>query len=619
MESLEKGQGLRIDAELFLLPLTTCMTQFDSSEQEGDEAFPLCHIALHDTPPYTQTVFNLHMDDGRHARTYDKQKEEEQLLAQVEVAPCRSCTKELQLQPPQMASVADNGGEVVACDNSLPAELWLQILDYALYDCTLQEQLRLTLVCGQWQALIYSYFFDRRILFHKGANNNNNIDERLKHMASSPVLREIAFQYFDFSQCGDLTRAGLQYLGCFAGSLKVVNLGSYVLDRDLKYLKPLRALKSLSVQRINTLGVKYISKIAAHLKILKFTRCFFDDEALQLLESFSASLTVLNLLRCNNITDAGIRYLSALHHLEDLFLRHCKKIGDGALHHVINIASLQALNLHHCSQITDDGMRVLSQWESGVCNLQFLSLERCCRITDKSIPYLMKITSLQTLNLGRCHRVSDAGMLHLSRAQSKQDSYSDHDAEEANFTRPFISLRNLSLFCGNITNSGMQHISYLSSLQLLLLDFCDHIDISHLASLKNLQSLYFGCTDITDEKVSQLSCLSHLRLQTLALRWCDKVTNEGIRSITCLTSLRTLKMFNCRDADDEGIGHLGELSRLEKLHLLNFVRVTNEGIQEIRSLTCLHVSNCGHITDDILHSMPFLTTLKRDGITLLRR
>ncbi len=30
VESLEKGLGLRIDAELFILPLTTCMTQFDS-------------------------------------------------------------------------------------------------------------------------------------------------------------------------------------------------------------------------------------------------------------------------------------------------------------------------------------------------------------------------------------------------------------------------------------------------------------------------------------------------------------------------------------------------------------------------------------------------------------
>jgi F-box/leucine-rich repeat protein 14 len=50
---------------------------------------------------------------------------------------------------------------------------------------------------------------------------------------------------------------------------------------------------------------------------------------------------------------------------------------------------------------------------------------------------------------------------------------------------------------------------------------------------------------------------------------CDKVTSAGLRHLSGLQQLQTLRLDNCKQITDAGLLHLSSLQKLQTLHLGN--------------------------------------------------
>lgn len=77
-----------------------------------------------------------------------------------------------------------------------------------------------------------------------------------------------------------------------------------------------------------------------------------------------------------------------------------------------------------------------------------------------------------------------------------------------------------------------------------------------------------------------------------------KVTNDGLKELAGLKSLKTLTMFFCDQITDAGMKHVKELAALDTLNLGN-TGVTDDGLAELKGLKLksLTVSGCVRMTD----------------------
>jgi hypothetical protein len=180
-------------------------------------------------------------------------------------------------------------------------------------------------------------------------------------------------------------------------------------------------------------------------------------------------LRSLKLRRCFQLTDAGLRHLSALTQLLDLDLGDCE-ITDYGISHLRSFTALVRLDLSGCSLLTDAGLAHVSVLtalrslqlarcegilctDAGVVHICKLSLRRLdlfsSKLSDAALQHVSKISTLQRLDIFRCDRVSDAGLAYL---------------------RDLPLLRWLSVSGCAITEAGVEHISKISKLEVLLVD-----------------------------------------------------------------------------------------------------------------------------------------------------
>jgi hypothetical protein len=118
------------------------------------------------------------------------------------------------------------------------------------------------------------------------------------------------------------------------------------------------------------------------------TRGFNDEDLQKLVEELSGlpQLVMLNLSENRNITDAGVRFLPALHNLRTL-----------------NVSSVG---------MTNAGLATLPTLE----RLSSLDLSFCNRITDLGLKALRSMNRLTALNLQGCVKVTTAGIARLRRS-----------------------------------------------------------------------------------------------------------------------------------------------------------------------------------------------------------
>ena len=192
------------------------------------------------------------------------------------------------------------------------------------------------------------------------------------------------------------------------------------------------------------------------------------------------------------VTDAGLRLkeLAPFKNLQSLLLR-CVNVTDAGLKELAPLQDLQALSLEG-TPVTDAGLKELAALKS----LQTLNLTAtgpaATDVTDAGLKELANFKSLQALDLGGT-KVTDAGMKELAGLQR---------------------LHTLGLWRTKVTDAGLKEFAGLKNLQRLDLTETHITDagLRELAGLQNLRLLALGYTQVTDVGLKELAGLKQLAI-----------------------------------------------------------------------------------------------------------
>ena len=112
-----------------------------------------------------------------------------------------------------------------------------------------------------------------------------------------------------------------------------------------------------------------------------------DKDLGLVIKKYQGRLNSLNLSKCPNITNAGLKHIATLQNLTSLNLVGCRLITDAGLTHIATLKNLTSLNLGWCKRITDAGLTHIATLK----NLTSLYLAWCRQITDAGIKKLQDL------------------------------------------------------------------------------------------------------------------------------------------------------------------------------------------------------------------------------------
>lgn len=186
------------------------------------------------------------------------------------------------------------------------------------------------------------------------------------------------------------------------------------------------------------------------------------------------------------VTDAGLKHLEGLSHLNALWLRNTR-ITDQGLKSFKKLPRLQYLFLDG-NKITDAGLEHLK----GLTQLKGLSLDET-KITDAGLAKLKGLARLDHLSLGGTS-ITDAGLETV---------------------KGFPRLDSLILDNTRITDAGLRHLAGLTRMDRLSLAHTRITDagLEHLKDMKDLTTLDLDETQVSDEGARRLQqTLPHCEL-----------------------------------------------------------------------------------------------------------
>lgn len=185
---------------------------------------------------------------------------------------------------------------------------------------------------------------------------------------------------------------------------------------------------------------------------------------------------------------------------------------------------------------------------------------------------------------------------------------------------PMTTLRLLDLWiASDVTDEGLAHLAHLEHLETLcVMGHVTDDGLVHLANLTQMRRLFLG-ERITDAGLTHLRNMDQLAQLVLSVS-CD-ITDEGLREIGQLTSLRSLDLASARSIPrvvvnpqitDDGIAHLTSLRGLVSLNISG-TGITDEGLRHLTDLPDLRqLDLCAtQITDEGLRILSELPSLRR--------
>lgn len=257
--------------------------------------------------------------------------------------------------------------------------------------------------------------------------DNDRMPLDLAPLAKSGRLRHLTFARFGVAIDSLRVLASLPQLE----SLDFESYGAFDADDELKYLAPLKRLRSLKFSadsEVTGVGLKHLAQ-ATELESLQLGHfAGLTDEGL-------AQLRPLKRLKELDLGDAkptaaGFAALAALTELETLKLR--KELTDAHLAHFAGLVKLRELDLTRWN-ITDAGLAKLDKLTAleqlrlggvkgvtgsglaafaGAAKLKRLSLAGCEGLTDEGLAGVAKLTQLEHLELPQ--QIGDAGLERLA-------------------------------------------------------------------------------------------------------------------------------------------------------------------------------------------------------------
>ncbi|KAJ8010161.1 hypothetical protein DPEC_G00072110 [Dallia pectoralis] len=246
--------------------------------------------------------------------------------------------------------------------------------------------------------------------------------------------------------------------------------------------------------------------------------------------------------------------------------------------------ALKHLSLVNSPLITDAGLSVLSSLQK----LQHLNLASCSKLTDSCLQHISGLKNLSFLSLDQT-KVSDVGMLlYLQSTPS--------------------SLTQLSLNHTSVTEATLAVLpACMQQLRLLSIKHTKVMDVSALAQLPGLQTLYLDGTGISESSLEHLA--THLTLSALSLAGIS--TADGNHALQIISGLKLtyLNLPGRHSVTDAGITFLSQLSRLSELDLTDYTNVTDQGVTQLATMTRLKKLSLSNtqVTD---MALPSLCSLK---------
>ena len=248
----------------------------------------------------------------------------------------------------------------------------------------------------------------------------------------------------------------------------------------------------------------------------------------------------------------------------DFLLDDCKELCMQTDH----FENLETLHVKS-HKIGDEGCNMLAS--AGFRNLSRLFLTKA-NIGDVGCQYLSDIPNLRTLCL-YSNRVTSVGVEYLSKGKSAAQlqhlylSENNIGDEGCKFIALFKNLEKLTLLKNGIGDEGVKVLSEANLEKLSLLsvnDQCTNISCSYIGNFKSL-------TDLN-------------------LNYCKGVNDDGLKSLTVLSKLRSLRL-NFTGITDDGVKIIASsFKHLERLHLDE-----NQLTKEICEVIASNAHNLPHL------------------------
>ncbi|MHC4336962.1 MAG: leucine-rich repeat domain-containing protein [Planctomycetota bacterium] len=387
----------------------------------------------------------------------------------------------------------------------------------------------------------------------------------------------------------------------------------------MKHITKLQSLEVLVPPKgLTNKGLSYVAQLKS-LKGLYLTKNRITNTGLK---RFLPELTKLERLGLysGHINDAGLVCLKDLPRLSYLSL-NSGNFNDTGLSHLKNISTLKTLDLNHLP-VTDEGLRHVS----GLTGLEDLSLYNT-EVTDGGLAYLKSMPFLKKLDIkkrGQKDQITDAGMEHLAQINSLEHLELPGGITDKGIAH-IAKLKNLKhLQGGGRTDIALEHISKLQSLEYLQTGSSGYTDagMDYLAKLTNLRDLRLGADSITNEGLAKLKTLKSL--ERLTLTKCNKVTISGLSGLNALNNLTELNLSKGIIQDNSGLDISGltqledlrlnvdapicdnDLACLKKLKNLRLLRIGRKGGHAFTDAGIAHLKDLPNIRELYCHS-PYLT------------
>jgi internalin A len=200
----------------------------------------------------------------------------------------------------------------------------------------------------------------------------------------------------------------------------------------------------------------------------------------------------------------GLSQIGTLTRLEMLSIPGGMQVTNTGVAHLQSLTSLQALQLPR-SNLTDADLARLA----GLSKIELLDLGSTA-VTDTGLVQLVSFTRLKSLDLTDCRRITDSGLEHLAALRSLEFlalTWCNIGDDALNFLKSLTRLQKLSLQGTSINDAGLMQIRHLARLQDLDLANTAVSDagLLHLKTMSALRSLDLSITKVTEAGVRDLN------------------------------------------------------------------------------------------------------------------
>ena len=314
-----------------------------------------------------------------------------------------------------------------------------------------------------------------------------------------------------------------------AGGPDVTNAGL----EKIQGLKKLRVL-DLDQAGVDDAGMKYLVDLPLVDINLKLTN--IQDEGLKDLAKIK-TLKQLKLIK-TKVTNAGIAHVKGMENLEGIDLQDVNTVDSACLNDIKGLKKLRFLRIYGPT-FDGDGIAPIGE----MTTLRTLSMQQT-GVSDDNVKHLKDLVNLEKLYLYGTH-VTDTGMAQL-----------------AGLTK----LKELELRATACGGDGMEYLKQMLDLQMLDLSEC------------NAPTL--------DKALETIGTLKHLEDLNL---WNTYLTDNGVASLSGLTTLKALNLDNIKGVTDASMDTIAKLTSLEYLHL-GGTGITDAGLAKLHTLKNLKKS-----------------------------